>query len=141
MNIQQQVCSLELAKKLKELGENQQSHWYWCKCNNPDFGQIGEWLLIQHYSVNWNEYAAFTVAELGERMPFPVLYHEKRCFISSERTNSDDVLGEKWECGIFAMYKGTPLKYVFADTEANARAKMLIWLIENGYIFANDDSP
>ena len=139
MNIKEQVCSLKLAMKLEELEENQQSHWYWCECNNADFGEIGEWLLIQHYSINWNEYAAFTVAELGERMPFPISYQGKRCFISSERTKSDD--GDEWECGIFTLHKGTPLKYVFADTEANARAKMLIWLIENGFIFGNDDSP
>ena len=31
MKIESQVCSLELAKKLKELGVKQESLYYWCE--------------------------------------------------------------------------------------------------------------
>lgn len=36
MNIEDQVCSLELAKKLKELGVEQDSLWYWIEVSDDE---------------------------------------------------------------------------------------------------------
>lgn len=64
--IEQQVCSLELAKRLKELGVKQESYFYW-KEDAPDQDAY----LIERNSRYFASKgvilgSAFTVAELGE---------------------------------------------------------------------------
>lgn len=65
MNIEQQVCSLELAKRLKELGIKQDSlFWYQIGSRGVSGGvgiTYGEWETAAE-----EKYSAFTVAELGE---------------------------------------------------------------------------
>ena len=57
--LEKQVCSLELAKKLKELGVRQESIFYWEKRDG--------WELVDDpYDDQFELYSAFTVAELGE---------------------------------------------------------------------------
>lgn len=67
MELEKQVCSLELAKKLKELGVKQESLFVWdikrknlfyTKNNYPD----GNIELLE-------QCVAFSVAELGEMFP------------------------------------------------------------------------
>lgn len=108
-----QLVNLELSKKLKELGVKQESLWYWGKEDDNSWGliQIDEDDKISEY---YNEYiSAFTVAELGEMLP--------RGYRSGRA-----ILKEK-EYYICYGKAGT----LSADTEANARAKMRIYLIEN----------
>jgi len=69
MDLSKQVCTLEQAKKLKELGVDQQSYIAWC----PDGD---EWFLSRSspngddgYSIEPNELSAYTVAELGIMVP------------------------------------------------------------------------
>lgn len=67
MTLEQQVCSLKLAKRLKELGVKQESIFYW-----NDKGQMMadfNWSDVENedwetMKLDW--YSAFTVAELGE---------------------------------------------------------------------------
>lgn len=126
MRIEEQVCSLELSKKLKELGVKQNSIWYWCPCpalSNPKYygifaigGHRDEEIeneLRRHKEGHKSQIcSAFTVAEL----------------------ESDDYstikIGDYWEC------KSNYFHYIVKrdKTEANARAKMVIYLIENGYL-------
>jgi hypothetical protein len=130
MKLEEQVCSLELAKRLKELGINQPSLFYWVNikitkniscmevlynsslfAENPDITEI---------------YNAFTVAELGEMLPQ---------LISSMRL----LFPNNWLCtpidGEHCLHFDS-----YADTEADARAKMLIYLIENGLIKEKEDA-
>jgi len=110
MDIENQVCSLELAKKLLTLGVKQNSLFYW------------DWHSDTCYAVKFvpyscpgiERYSAFTVAELGEMLSFGI--------ISVKRTL------EFFYCG-----EGLDVEDVGFDerTEADARAKMLIYLIEN----------
>ena len=75
MKLKNQVVSLELAKKLKELNFPQESLWYWVLV----YGQVyGQWELTSDNLLTWlrtNEskpikyYSAYTVAELLEDMP------------------------------------------------------------------------
>src|SRR5258707_584697 len=65
MNLEQQVCGLDLAKRLKELGVKQESYFAWCDCDVHGEYQIvgfgaadGEWRI-----------SAFSAAELGEMLP------------------------------------------------------------------------
>ena len=70
MKLENQVCSLELAKKLKELGCKQESLWWWAtKFNKPSSNApilLFNKKDITHYKKG---YAAYTVAELGEMLP------------------------------------------------------------------------
>ena len=114
MTPESQVCSLELSKRLKELGVPQDSLFYW---ENTD---LGEWAINSKDSINSGEFtavSAFTVGELGEIIPLV--------------TTSVKVSEKSWKCCI--TNDGTN-GYFFGSTEANARAKCLIHLIEHNLI-------
>jgi len=142
-----EVPSLELCKKLKELGYPQNTGgWYWVFLEDKN-----EWVLCYcvKYSKledeiwsfwynNLNEKPRYihvwksqrrtikapTVRELGEFFPSEVTCFRdfKRGFLCEYENRQENVAQSFWE-----------------DTEANARAKMLIWLIENGYVrFENE---
>ena len=111
MKLENQVCSLELAKKLKELGVKQESYFYWQEFE----GQVA---LRSAYRGNElprdDRYSAFTVAELGEMLP--MIY-----------TPVKDINGfkEKW------LWVNNKAEKHWENTEADARAKILIYLLEN----------
>ena len=67
-----------------------------------------------------------TVAELGEWLPQHISKHPQRCYTLLIKRIKDS-----WR---IVYYNTGDEKIAFLDTEANARAKMLIWLIENGYV-------
>ena len=126
MNLEQQVVSLELAKKLKELGVKQESLFWWVnwQAERHPNGPLS-WHIENHPHDNCESIAAFTVAELGEMLP-PNITSEKctenpfgaYCSISFDRSKKLGSPG--WE-----------VKRSYADTEADARAKMLCYLLEN----------
>lgn len=81
MELTKQVCSLELAKELKELGVPQKSYFYWHhhlgmaideNCNPKEPEDYGYHLLTNNGKVevvdNKQSSSAFTVAELGEML-------------------------------------------------------------------------
>lgn len=131
MNLENQVCSLELAKKLRELGIKQKSLWSWTlSCDMGSTAQdIQEGIMriclhnAASKSNNIENYSAFTVAELGEMLS----KYGKRAF-ATWKTSED------WYC--FDINERDFKQY--ADTEANARAKMLIHLIENKLVEFNE---
>ncbi len=114
MKLEKQLCSLELAKKLKALGVKQDSHFKWL--NTPTRG----WMTFPRtIAGNEENYSAFSVAELGEMLPsMTISYHQ--------------TLGE-WSC----KYPETEHVIKMEMTEADARAKMLIYLLENKLIQPN----
>lgn len=65
MKLENQVTSLELSKKLKEIGVKQESYFNWSQRNYSDDSPI-DLQAGKGYSKN---YSAFTVAELGEMLP------------------------------------------------------------------------
>ena len=125
MKLEDQVCSLESAKRLKELGCKQESLWYWQHpwedyCGNPpvDLGfQVDKFILVDYYHMSFRvePFSAFTCAELGEMLPtqyYSTQMHKK----------------SSWSCSPLFPDKGYVIE---ADTEAEARAKMLVYLREN----------
>ncbi len=124
MELEQQVVSLDFAKRLKELGMKQRSVWYWriAAENEPILTYI-EW----HYLIQYENYSAFSVAELGQLLPrtvsLPTLTPE-------EGLNPYEFEGHHSPDGDYVVGYGRDLKQR-ADTEANARAKMLVYLLEN----------
>lgn len=141
MELTKQVVSLELAKKLKILGVKQDSILSWMflpkdeewsvqfHTNNTRFGELsrGEWVA----SVETG-YSAFTVAELGEMLPFSVKGENKEKYLTygiisvEKKTGSRQHYARLDEAGFDGLKT--------ADTEADARAKMLIYLLENKLI-------
>lgn len=120
MELINQVCSLESAKKLKELGFPQSSLFYWfvdCSGREP--------YLVNHSqypfkSCGCKEYSAFTTAELGELLPDTYQTSKITGALTGKVT---------WQC--WRLYAS--LRHIiYENTEAEARAKMLIHLASNG---------
>jgi len=129
MTLENQVCSLELSKRLKELGVKQVSLFYWFFLN-------GKWYVSDKDREGYREMvSAFTVAELGEMLPNYVStsncgggrHSERVDYLVCENQNARE-----------AWIRGTRKEYICTDfrdkNEANARAKMLIYLLENELI-------
>ncbi len=75
ISLEKQVCNLELAKRLKELGVKQESFWAWYETTDrddtPRLNRFDEHCTVCPLPKQaWEEkYAAFTVSELGEMLP------------------------------------------------------------------------
>lgn len=125
MDLEKQVVSLGLAKKLKQLGVKQESFWYWEENPRPKHerakGELDGILhsrdeidAIAEYSRLETEiFSAFSVAELGELL--------------KDKTNrfprpTSDGFWEDTSQSIVTIIK--------SETEADARARLLIFLIE-----------
>ena len=116
MKLQDQVISLKYAQKLKKLGVKQESIWYWIKDRKDKDIESNYELWLGETLKPWEVdkeivYSAFTVAELGEMLPLGY---------ASWRNPND-----------FMCESGNEELEQRDNTEANARAKMLIYLIEN----------
>lgn len=132
MELKDQVCSLELAQKLKELGVKQESLFYWWVFKNRKKVVIEHQLHDPQCSYQRYDYrtpttscSAFTVAELGEMLPLDV-HDEIRGIINLyifKRTEN--------EWAIYYQNRDEVVLAQIAETEADARAKMLIYLTEN----------
>jgi hypothetical protein len=134
MKIEDQVCTLEQAKKLKELGVVQESFFCWIGDDNPDpkyntpYKLYGTSHARGEVGASWYEHriAAFTVAELGLMLP---------SFFGSYKIDAGNfITGKNW-CEYLCQnfYGKTNSEKYGRDvslTEANARAAMLINLIE-----------
>lgn len=124
MKLEQQICSLELAKKLKALGVKQESIWWWHKVGNKA-GLDLAWKGTQRTGPKL--YSAFTVAELGEILP-----ESFQCWKwIRERTLRQEGGEIVWNCLTSETTTDGQGTVMVASTEADARAKMLIYLLEN----------
>jgi hypothetical protein len=131
MNLEQQVCSLELAKRLKELGAKQESVTYWMDGDLYFPGNLG----ILQKRTDREVVAAFTVAELEKMVPqeinLPFKNGKKRSH------NHWRVIGKPRPNGYAARYIGGNSITNFearGDTFADSLAAMLVYLIENKLI-------
>ncbi len=124
MKLEKQVISLEYAKRLKELGVKQESLFEWRKYRDGDHDV---WVVCNKYADDWTDawgrskkcldkVDAFIVAELGELLP------------------EDYFSGKYFSKGNYHIVDKEGITKAEAKTEANARAKMLIYLLENKLI-------
>lgn len=126
MKLEDQVISLELAKKLKRLGVKQESIWHWKEFKNQRVSLRHAKRFLPSVSTKDNYYSAFTVAELGKMLPY-----------------GDELFGKRLEF----MKRGGIWKLHFQDDEidnlyyevedkleVNARVKMLIYFLESKLI-------
>ena len=156
MTLEQQVVSLDLARKLKELGVKQESAFYWEKqysgsregkydlacykywgcyeCDTEDgrcscdLREIAKTTKYDGQSGfdETDAYAAFTVAELGEMLP--------QAF---KVWRDGSIENPMWKCSQFTDdYNSANINGLWShgNTMAEALAKMLIYLIEKGIV-------
>ncbi len=118
MKIQDQCCSLEQATRLKELGINLESYFVIGEENQK---------VIERWAVEGNEdvfYNCYTTAELGVMLPSEVytLY-----------TGTSPFRNNPWEW----VYNDLDEAMGMFSTEAEARAALLIHLLETGSVLAS----
>ena len=131
--LEKQVCALEYSQELRKLGVKQDSLWWWVHNKVRD-----EWKVTfltqccKDHPESWDYYSAFIVAELGE-----MLYDATE---STHFSWSSSAIGEiegktKWSAIIhkYQVRQGNwiDIEAFLFTTEADCRAKMLIWFIKN----------
>lgn len=124
--IQDHVTSLELSKQLYEAGIVVESEFWWCN-RGVIPNEYPEWeIMCKHYTRSEKiKHPAPLSSELGELLP-------KKCSYYPGRDND-------WCCH---YQDGSPAELSrpflvhreYSDTEANARAKMLLYLKEKGLL-------
>jgi len=135
MKIEQQCVSLELSKRLKELGVKQESLFYY-EGTAIEIGAGIGYVLHFGKQLVWEGAAhvsAFTVAELGEMLPAKIEVGKKDGFFGCWKRTSPFTSSKKWGCN-YQNLDERPIHFENNDTEADARAKMLIYLLENKLI-------
>ena len=119
MELQQQVTNLELSKRMKELGFKKKSFARWEVYTDPNTNRKKKLIVLQGGHTFVDSYSAYTVAELGE-------------MLSSYKYNWQNYKGSdgQWVLGDYILSL-PPTKGI---TEADTRAKMLIYLKENNLL-------
>lgn len=120
MEIEAHGCSFEYAKILKELGVKQISVFRWINENStsPNFH-------FDYYQNMAMGICAFTSAELGQLLP---MFIEEEYFFNSHRCARNG-----WWVSYTSSHNESIHTY-WDTSEANARAKLLIGLIEKSII-------
>ena len=117
MELSSQVTSLELSKKLKELGVKQKSLYKWVDCDG-----YGKQIVLSEEAINNKGVSAFTVAELLEMSP------ASTSILKRTDIKTDTI--PRYYVETFEHYRDSD----WNENPANALAKMLIYLIENKLI-------
>lgn len=122
MKIEDQVCSLDLARKLKELGVKQDSLFYWIEDLEAHYQPCA--ILVQRKLDDYEyQYSAFSCAELGVMLSAGVTISKvNNHFII---THQDLIPGKN-----FQAFQGFHL--------SNLMAHMLTHLIENNLITVDE---
>ena len=126
MEREDKVISLELSKQIyiehKRLGIVVESEWWWINdANRTD----EHWIIWKKKGYEGTPYPAYDTSELGERLPdhYFTQRHDKNWITCSDYGED----GNNYHIGCMAE-KGIRL------TEAEARGKMYLWLLQNGYV-------
>lgn len=121
-----QVVSLELAKKLKELNVKQEGFFHWVDTGSRvvlSYPREENDIHLAALIKEGRTYCAFTADELGDMLPNVLI----------TKVPPDESRNFYW----FICYRNTfeSCNFEAIDVnEANARAKILIYLIENGLL-------
>jgi len=127
--IESHVTSLELSRKLHELGVNKPSIYYWHEGNdiNDEGHEVYRLELLNYQHSYLESYAAYLSSELLPILPKKIANndcHERYLYID---TSLD-----------YTLYYFEDVDNQSDENFANAIAKMLIYLIENGYVKVED---
>lgn len=128
MKLDDQVTSFELAKRLHELGVKQDSLYYWY-FSNTEIGNDDRSLVTHKCS-------AFTIYELGKMLPSNLSETEKQGDVNILKRYRPLIINKEFKDYFIVAYgSGNNILWKTSSTkEANARALMVIYLIENKVI-------
>ncbi len=145
MTLEDQVISLSLAKRLKELGVKQDALYWWSEhtvpatlWNEHDLSENDPYAGVSEQS-----YAAFTVAELGEILPARIEVKDPMIpkFDGTHFASLEVRKHSSWEAvyiiynrGICYILNGYEKGARFHGTEAEARGLMLEYLLKNNLL-------
>lgn len=159
--IEWQVSSLELSKRLKELGVRQDSDWKHCENRQTAFNgpttlrsvDVEEYNETSAWAFQYEIFcSAFTVAELGEMLPRYIADKDQQLSgvkgkqypliiecLADDYSSDNKINGWRIRYGdtkvkIDSEYKLNSAGIYYVGSEADARAKMLIYLIEQGLV-------
>lgn len=134
MKLEDQCVSIDLSKRLKELGVKQDSlySWFETKRYGIIIEQSGSEFDLEYYLSVGRLGSAFTVAELGEMLPYNIMVNGQSYFFEAGKASKANPYISEHEVNY--SYGDECIHLEREDTEADARAKMLIYLIENGII-------
>jgi len=132
--IENHVTSLEISKKLKSLNIPQESKFYWSFYDGGNTKEYPGIISTNEANHGFKEdlISAFLSSELGEMLPqiLEIKGIKYQLFVSV-------ALDKQW----FVVYANeedyhdnAPIRIIMRHNEADARAKMLIHLIENSII-------
>lgn len=131
MEINQQVCSVDLSKRLHELGVMVDSLFIYAIWNTPVISFNAKWVPIYHlydeelYIKMCNTY---TSGELGLMLPPTII------------TIKTNLTNKPWYSFDFNK-REAPLIHEPFESEADCRAKALIYCIENELVNVEDINP
>ena len=119
--LEKQVTNLELTKDLKEAGYVQEGLWWWwinklSDKGTPNLCSYGD----SKPKESWTVIVAPTVAELGEALP-----------VETNTTQYESNTGAK---GLWICEQADLIHHERANTEADARAKMYLYLKKEGLL-------
>lgn len=144
MQLEKQVINLEQAKRLKELGVVHKSLFYWeqtmFRIGHEYDISSGDWRIGPITRKPDEPYLpAFTVAELGVALPEEI-NHKENSWSSYDFYYGYSTLPEEgikkscWYQDDDLNERECILHFAYAETEAEARASMLIYLLEKNII-------
>lgn len=152
MRIEDQICNFEHATKLKELGINIHSLFYYVNnWLNPRKDPVdnGQYIIsseMKHLTkcrgkernTEVEFVSAFTATELGQLLPFNLISEKFEYGLVLMQSFPDGKEQNYFLCSYVEVYSdldyGGTVYSCAAKTEANSRAKLLIDLIEEGII-------
>lgn len=151
MKLEEIVCSLEYAKRLKELGFEKENSYFKFRCYDKSEGienGYHEAVRNNYKVIGKNEYSAYTASELLEFLPKNVELHSLDAFnnyrfnltrscVLDDETKIIDTYIINYHCDTSYIGDLSPrllCKNIWDKNLCNALAKMLIYLIENKLI-------
>ncbi|HJY22879.1 MAG TPA: hypothetical protein VJ279_08350 [Hanamia sp.] len=151
MELENKVCSFRSAERLKELGVKQESLFYWRKCIEKD--RLPSIVYTKGKIISNDYWSAFTASELLNILPAHVNTQKNEPFNNFRIRLQQAILCESTEplkcvkshfinyyCDTTSSGENAWMERTLYDNQChdvnicNALAKMLILLIEDGFI-------
>lgn len=135
MNFKDQVCSLELAEELQNLGVKQESLFSHHFNKNHDRWEMKPFWLMSFVDVTDEHYSAFTIAELLDKIPHSIPYDEHNTASLLITKGPINYTVRYMAAYIFPHRRKAYCKVLFTEKNlVEACAKMLIYLLKNKLI-------
>jgi hypothetical protein len=141
MNLDQQCCSLELSKRLKDFGVKQESLFYFVKHRKWESTDSGMKEIDPIFKIErWGEltdsehFSAFTASELGGLLPQIIDQHDDHSpyFLNIHPCTTPS--GRCWQMRYGKADHGDRTISITRESLADAFATALIYLLENHLI-------